>query len=160
MVGIGAAKFEVCYQLPRSRAKTLRTLKRGSFNSHTTKVDSITDLPGKPGFFSYGHDWYSGYPRSRSTWGGVTELSDEEEDRERTWVHEYLSRDGYRAVTLEMEDGKLVTVRSPEKAFTPEQFMKGPGKQILDLLARKPSRTIAPASAPAVRHVTSEAGGG
>ena len=135
---VSSVKFEVRYELPRSRAKALRTLKRGSFNSHSATADSVNVLPGKPGFSSHAHDWYRGFPRVRSTWRGLTELSEEEESMQRISAYEYLSHGGYRAVTLEMDDGEVVTVRSSEKAFTPEQFLEGAGTRILELLGRQP----------------------
>jgi hypothetical protein len=122
-VSVSSMKFEVCYELPRSRAKALRTLKRGSFNSHVVTADSINELEEESDLFSHAHGWYFGVPHCRGTWRNWPCPTEEEENMERISFCEYFSIGGYRAVTLEMSDGKRVTVRSPGKAFTPEEFM-------------------------------------
>jgi len=131
---VRSVKFEVRYELPRSRGKAMRTLKRGGFDSHTATADAITALRGKPEFGAYAHDGYRGYPRIRSTWRGLVELSEEEEEAERVSVFEFLSRDGYRAVTLEFADRSKLTVRSTEGPFIPQQFLEGPGKRLVELM--------------------------
>jgi hypothetical protein len=89
--------------------------------------------------------WYRGYPRSRNTWRRLGEISDEEEKMERTSAYEYftLFKPGYWAVTLEMADGRELSVGSPDHPFTLRQFAAGPGKSLLTILsaARRRKRT-------------------
>ena len=133
---VAAQKFEVRYELPRGRAKALRTLRRGTFNSHVMTCDSITDLPTTAGLSSYAHDWVHSRPRSRNTWRPLATISAKDEAKKRTPNYEYwaLSKPGFWAVTLEMADGSKVSARSSSHPFTPQGFAAGLGKRILALL--------------------------
>jgi hypothetical protein len=133
---VAAQKFEIRYELPRGRAKALRTLRRGTFNSHVMTCDSITDLPTTAGLSSYAHDWVHGRPRSRNTWRPLATISARDEAKKRTPNYEYsaLSKPGFWAVTLEMADGSEVSARSSGHPYTPQEFAAGPGKRLLALL--------------------------
>jgi hypothetical protein len=133
---VAAQKFEIRYELPRGRAKALRTLRRGTFNSHVMTCDSITDLPTTAGISSYAHDWVHGRPRSRNTWRPLATISARDEAKKRTPNYEYsaLSKPGFWAVTLEMADGSEVSARSSGHPYTPQEFAARPGKRLLALL--------------------------
>jgi hypothetical protein len=133
---VAAQKFEIRYELPRGRAKALRTLRRGTFNSHVMTCDSITDLPTTAGLSSYAHDWVHGRPRSRNTWRPLATISARDEAKKRTPNYEYsaLSKPGFWAVTLEMADGSEVSARSSGHPYTPQEFAARPGKRLLALL--------------------------
>ncbi|MEI7729367.1 MAG: hypothetical protein WCO56_07330 [Verrucomicrobiota bacterium] len=127
-VTVSASKFETRYELPRSRAKALRALKRNGFNSHTENADAIKVLPGDPGFMDHVHDWFRGYPRSRRTWKSLAELPKGEYRKRRVQVYEYYCHKGLKAVTLELDNGKQVRVENPANDFDWKSFLKRTGQ--------------------------------